>query len=97
MRSTASDIATRRVGTIPLTYPAWEEKAKKVKHGSLNATQAYAKWEAWHDDKSIDRDHLGIVSGESGHLRLHCPLIEAKFSDSVRGTEKIHVTSSKTA
>ena len=45
---------------IPLTYPAWEEEAAKVQHGSLTPAQAKEKWSGWQRDVDVDKD-LGMI------------------------------------
>jgi hypothetical protein len=84
-----------RARFIPLTYPAWEERALKVKHGGFSPAQAAAKWKEWQSNSSIDRDKLGFVSGEAGFERLFCPILDEKLIDQFRGKRSAEVTETR--
>ena len=94
-RRGAGDRHTVRNGCIPLTYPAWEEKAKKPKYGGYTPAQAAEKWQEWQKDKRIGRDEKGVVAGQDGHERLWCPILEQRLKDDFEEMRRDHVSLSK--
>lgn len=80
---------------IPLTFPAWEEKAAKSKYGGYSTDKARLKWQEWQKSSTIDKDQLGVVAGESGHERLWCPIVEQKLHEEFTQKSNDHVTATK--
>ena len=70
------------------------QKAKKPKHGSLNATQAKCQWLTWKREK-VDSGKLGIVAWQGGHERLWCPLLESRDVEGYSDQAQAHMTQTR--